>query len=471
MNRDYKNQLINNAIDGKYSDDNVAKAVQPIFTQRQADVFCAEAQHHMRAMKDAVVFDPHVIGRFRRLAVLAALLALLGLFGLYAAWPRLNAVDGPTVVDIAFAVVGTLGIILATICGWAAWRVRNRNAYPDVSATDVREAHALQEVIGEGHKVPPGIWMKSILGFGNLLECAAFAFVALAGLSMLPPNIALLAALFLGVAITAAVAMLGRLHAQRVVVLAGREMYRRAAHLARALKEAGDPRAAKHGAYAEALRDALSDANMRQFAAPSKAKIAFLWVALASLIGLALALRIAFGSAMGAAAVLGALMLAVGTGVIFAANFKLAQQHLSMAGNRGQRAMCICAAFASLEAFEAAVRQHERRSELRFQRVMTTADQCYEVKLTLQDPELPRIPLVFALRSSSEPGDDGSPVSDAVPVAASDKAHYAGEVDAVAAVKPASKEVQSADFSAGTWGFALASAPVRYNNGADHGAA
>ena len=40
--------------------------------------------------------------------------------------------------------------------------------------------------------------------------------------------------------------------------------------------------------------------------------------------------------------------------------------------------------------------------------VNATADQCYEVKLTLQDPELPRIPLVFALRSSSEPGDDGS---------------------------------------------------------------
>lgn len=471
MNRDYKNQLIVNAIDGKYSDENVDKAVQPISTQRQADVFCAEAQHHLQAMKDALVFDPHVIGRFRRLAVLAALLALLGMFVLYAVWPRLNALDGPTVVDIAFAVVGTLGIFLATICGWAAWRMRNRNAFPDVSATDVREAHALQEVIGEGHKVPPGIWMKSILGFGNLLECAAFAFVALAGLSMLPPNIALLAALFLGVAITAAVAMLGRLHAQRVVVLAGREMYRRAAHLARALKEAGDPRADKHGAYAEALRDALSDANMRQFAAPSKAKIAFLWVALASLIGLALALRIAFGSAMGAAAVLGALMLAVGTGVIFAANFKLAQQHLSMAGNRGQRAMCICAAFASLEAYEAAVRQHERRSELRFQRAMTIADQCYEVKLTLQDPELPRIPLVFALRSSSEPADDGSLVSDAVFVAAGDKAQNAGEVDAVAPVKPASKEVPSADFSAGTWGFALASAPVRYKNGADHGAA
>lgn len=496
MNRDYKNQLINNAISAKYSDDSIDKAVQPMSTQRQAEVFCAEAQHHMQAMKDAVVFDPHVIGRFRRLAVLAATLALLSLFGLYAAWPALHAIDGPTVVDIAFAVIGTLGIFLSTICGWAAWRVRNRNAYPDVSAEEVRKAHALQEVVGEGHKLPPGMWMKSVLGFGNLLECAAFAFVALAGLAMLPPNIAMLAALILGVAITGAVALLGQLHAQRVVVLAGREMYRRAAHLARALKDAGDARSDKYGSYAEALRDALSDANMRQFAAPSKAKIAFLWVALASLIALALALRIAFGSALGAAGVLGALMLAVGTAVIFAANFKLAQRHMSMAGDRGKRAMSICAAFASLEAYEAAVRQHERRSELRFQRVMTTTDQCYEAKLELQDPGLPRIPLEFAIRSGGEPGADGSTVSDAAPVAAGDsspknagpakgagpsvadargagdKAQDTGQMDGAAAVKPTAKEAPPADFSAGAWGFALRpSAPVQYSNGADHGAA
>lgn len=235
---------------------------------------------------------------------------------------------------------------------------------------------------------------------------------------------------------------------------------------------------------------------MRQFAAPSKAKIAFLWVVLASLIALALALRIAFGSALGAAAVLGALMLAVGTAVIFAANFKLAQRHMSMAGDRGQRAMSICAAFASLEAYEAAVRQHERRSELRFQQVMTTADQCYEAKLELQDPGLPRIPLEFAIRSGGEPGASDSPTPDAASAAASysplqdagpatgaaagvagepgagDKPRDVGPVDAGAPVKPAPKGPAAAYFSARGWGLRLRpSTPMQYSNGADHGAA
>lgn len=454
MNHDFKNQMNNAAIKAKYGDHKIAEAVEQMSTQRQADVFCAEAGHHLQAMKGAVVFDEHVVGRYRRLVVTVVLIGLLSLSPIYAVWPELRAVDGISVVAAAWAAAGVLGLLLASILGWAAWRVRSRSPYPDVSADQVRRAHALQEVIGEKHKQPPGPWERSILGFGNLLECAAFAYMALLGLAMLPPNIAALAALFLGVAITGAVAMLGRLHAQRTVVLNGREMYRRVAQLARELKAAGDSQAEKYGAHAEALREALAPANMGQFAAPSTVKIAFLWIALASLVGLALALRVAFGSAVGAGGLIGAVMLAIGTCVIFVANYRLAERHLSVAGDSGQRAMRISAAFPSVETLTAAVDRHAAQSELFFHRVMATAAQCHEAKLDLQDPKRPRITLDFRIPAGAPDPADGPRVP--------------GPVNTGATEAKAQSTPTGPDFSR-TWARLRPSVAMQPRNGADRG--
>lgn len=401
MNPEIRNIIVNNEIAAGYTDDKVAKAVVAMTTQRQAELYNDEAAHNKGVMEAHPVFDPHALQRTRALVgggvalLLAAAVVLVGI--------------SPELEDPAAA---SLGVLLAAAscmaCTataatllWKAWTLRNHAQLPELSAEDVEDAHALRATVGEQHKQPPAGWEKPAIAFARGLECAGFGYLALLGLGALPPYVALGAAVALGIVITGAVSLLGRLHAQREVITKGLTMYRARQQLATELQQVNDPRATRYMEEAAKLREALSPANMGQFAASSKFGVGVLWVFVGLMIGLAMALRILFGAAMGAKAVVGAGMLAVATGLIFWASYRMNERFHSVAGDMGQRAMNIAARFGSITAFNNAMDQHRRRVDLLFRRVMLEAARVNQEKLDAQDPLRPRVPLKFAIEQRS----------------------------------------------------------------------
>lgn len=397
MNPEIRNILVNDEITANYTDDKVAKAVVPMTTQRQAALFNDEAARNKDLMEAHPVFDPQVLQRTRALlgggmALLIAVAAVLAYI-----WPELEnpAAASLGVLLAAAACIACTATSITLL--WKAWTLRNHAQMPELSAADVDEALALRVTVGEQHKLPPAGWEKPAIAFARGLECAGFGYLALLGLGALPPFVALGVAIALGVVITGSVSLLGRLHAQREVITKGLTMYRARQQLANELKETNDPRAERYQEEAAQLREALSSANMGQFAAPSKLGVGALWVFVGLMIGLAMALRVLFGTALSAKAAIGAGMLAVATCLIFWASYRMSERFHSVAGDMGQRAMNIAVRFGSIAAFNNAMDQHRRRVDLLFRRVMLEAARVNQAKLEAQDPLRPRVPLDFEI--------------------------------------------------------------------------
>lgn len=410
MNRDLKNHLANLQTRRAFRSAKIAVAVNPMTSQKQATAWCAEATHTRDAMRGRVVYEADVQARVLKFLLVGILFAALGVFGLQDVWVWLRAeARGELALTDMVVSAASLGAVgTATAFFWRAWALRYASTFTDLSTAQVADANALLEAVGEQHKAPPQGWEKPLMMFGHLLEASGFAFIALMGLGNLPNYIGLTVAAILGVVISGAVAQLRRLHSQRDLILQGKQMYRAEARLARELKEVGDPRAAQQEQREEKLRAYLSPANKKQFEAPSKLRIGILWILLGMLIGLSFVLRVIFGSAMGASAILGAIMLAAATSLIFWANYRMTERFLSVAGDSGTRAMAIAARFPTIEAFTSIVEAHRKEVDLFFGRVMAEASRIYDDVVEARDPMRPRKALTFELL------EDGSVTAHAV---------------------------------------------------------
>lgn len=410
MNRDLKNHLANLQTRRAYRSAKIAVAVKPMTSQKQAMAWCAEATHTRDAMRGRVVYEADVQERALKFLLVGILFAALGVLGLQDVWVwlRAGASGELALADMAVTAASVGAVATATTFFWRAWAIRHDSKLQELNSARVIDAHDLLHAVGEQHKAPPQGWEKPLLMFGHLLEGAGFAFIALMGLGNLPNHIGLAVAVIMGAVISGAVAYLSRLHSQRDLILQGKQMYRAEARLARELEEAGDPYAAQQKQREEKLRAYLSPANKKQFEALSKLRIGVLWILLGTLIGLAFVLRVIFGSAMGAGAILGAIMLAVATSLIFWANYRMTERFLSVAGDSGTRAMAIAARFPTIEAFTSIVEAHRTEVDLFFGRVMAEASRIYDDVVEARDPMRPRKALTFELL------EDGSVTAHAV---------------------------------------------------------
>lgn len=397
MNPEIRNIVVNNDISKKYAPKQVAKAVKTMTTQRQADLFNDEAIHNKGVMEAHPVFDQLALRRMRVVGGSGLVFLLVSAAVMFGIWPDLEDPTSASMPMLLAAAACLAGMATAVSLLWKSWTLRNHAVLQELTAADVEEALALRTIVGEQHKMPPVGWEKPAIAFARGLECAGFSYLALLGLGALPPFAALGVAVALGVVITGSVSMLGRFHAQREVIAKGLTMYRARQQLADELMAAEDERAIRYQAEAAQLREALSPANMGQFAAPSKFGIGVLWVFVGLMIGLALALRILFGAAISAKAVVGAGMLAVATGLIFWASYRMSERFHSVAGDMGQRAMNIAARFGTVPAFNSAIEQHRGRVSLLFRRVVLEAARVNQLRLDAQDPLRPRMPLKFAI--------------------------------------------------------------------------
>jgi hypothetical protein len=397
MNSDFQNLHANARIAQRYTENAIVRAVAEMGAQRHADMWCEEAAHDCRAMCANIVFDESVQARYRALIGSAAAVGVGSAAALYVTMPVWQG-GAITPLDMLLSSLAAFGGITASTLLWHAWKLRSGDGSPRLTIEQVEEVLQLVEVTGERHKQPPSGWERGILAFGNSLECAGFAWLALAGLSYWPPAWAAIGAVAIGLAVTGSVASLGKLHAQRAVILQGREMYRRVEQLAQELKAASDPEAPKYAEHAVRLREALWPANRVNFEAmPSRGKLAATWALLILLAGGALALRIVFGSDMGLAAIIGAGMLSAGAAVIFMANYRASERSLSVAGDAGQRAMKIARLFPTAASFKEVAAAHKQKVSLFFRKAVSRAAQLHERVLNARDPRRPRLPLEFAL--------------------------------------------------------------------------
>lgn len=403
MNPEIKNLLVNRKIAKRHTDRRVEKTVERIETQPQADLYCEGVVQDKRLMSAHPVHDAGALNRVLALAA-CGLLMLAAVAGVLVwIWPELQAPETAPLGVLAAAAVCVASTALALTLLWRGWRLRWQADLPELTVKDVEQAHALRAVVCEQHKLPPAGWEQSTVAWARGIECAGFAYLAMLGLGALPPNVAISVGLALGITITGAVSMLGRMHAQRLVIAEGLKMYRARKQLANELEQVGDPRAPKYLLEADTMREALKPANRGQFAAPSKLSVGALWVVVGTMTALALALRVLFGAAVGAKAFIGAGILAVASALIFWASFRVSERLCSMAGDPGQRAMLIAARFPTTEAFVRALQQHQRQVEQLFRRVMLVASRVHHDKLSAQDLERPRLPLRFSLDPAAPP--------------------------------------------------------------------
>lgn len=426
MNHDYRNMVDNDRIRKQYTARMIQKVVRDHKNQEHANSYRYEAQQHCAAVAAQPVFEPHARLRAGTQALAGVLfLALCGAAGLQL-WPALQG-EAPADWKLVVATCMVLGLGAAGVFFLhKAWRTRTHSALPPLTAEDVHKAHELRTVVGEENKLPPQGWVKVALATARLAETAAFAFVALMGLSMLPPNIGLISAVLLGLAITVSLTYLGRLHARRHKVNEGVRQYRKVFTLGEELKAVQSPLSGKYEEQADRLRAALDAAAESGFEAPGSVRLTVFWAAVIAMTGLALALRLMYGAQLGAESVVGALLLAAGSVAVFWASFKHDVQSFSVAGDAGMRAMLIAQRFPTPDVFEKAVKQHQVHTALFFDRAMGMAARVHQKLQERLDPLRPRVPLNYRLdplpvirvaAAASPPESSMDTTAQAIPVA------------------------------------------------------
>lgn len=425
MNANIQRLIANRKIKATFTPAKVAAAVKLMTTQREADAYCSYARLHEDSLCHNVVFgDP---GQFQRLLVGGALVATVSLVGLVTFWNALRPGESLPPLEIVLGGTAVGGLLVGAMLLLQAARLWNSEEIPaGLTADQVSGFIRLRLTVGEAHKLPPTTFEKVLMGVSHGIEAFGIGFFSLMGLQALPPNWAAVCAVALGVVITASLATLGRLHAQRSLIRSGVEQYRSAATLARDLENASDPEAGRYAEKAEALREALSAANVGGFAEPSKLRFAVHWVLLGALIGATALLRVILGGSLSnLAAVVGALMLGVGAVLVFWANHRQAERSLSVAGDSGKLAMRICRAFPTIESFLDAQQRHISAAKRFFSGVMVQAVRIHQDTLNAMDIRVKnRKPLIFSLnpsvRTTAEPTasivvDANSGVDKAVP--------------------------------------------------------
>lgn len=439
MNHDYRNMVENDQIHKRYAPRAIRKDVLDHSKQEHADSYRHEAYLHRAAVAAQPVFDPQA----RLRAILQALagmffLMLCGAAGMQL-WPFLQAdtrADWKLVIAACTVMgLGSAGVVFLH----KAWRTRTHTALPPLTAADVRMAHDLRAAVGEENTLPPQGWVKPALATARLAETAAFAFVALMGLSMLPPNVGLATSVVLGLAITVSLTYLGRLHARAQKVKEGVHRYRKVYTLAEELKEQGSALAAKYEELANRMRDALDAAAKSGFEAPAPARLTVFWIAVAAMVGGALALRIMYGAQLSAEAVVGALLLAAGSFAVFWASFKQDVLSFSVAGDAGMRAMLIAQRFPTLEVYEKTVKQHQIHTGLFFDRAMGMAARAHQKMQGRKDPLRPRVPLNYLLDPLPDIGGDA------------EEPQQASSIDTTVPKAPVAPEHPGAPTTAARW--------------------